>query len=264
MTHGFGVTTTQYLGIDRVGQPTLQIAAFAGRRFCLDNKPRVTCERGFLYVPEAIALNYDTTTKLCCHCKIEKPLSEYYKNKSTRDGYSYDCKHCHHFSRSSRQPRAKSLKGFTQLATGYIIHFWQKDGKQHREYEHRAVWRAHYGDIPTGYVVHHKDGNKTNNDISNLECIPKSECSALHSYKATRLIDMHCTHCGRKRIKANGLCRPCNNHLTKYGCLPSLEPKHKPTHCISCGREQIRAKGMCGSCYVMHRNRVNSAGMRLS
>lgn len=38
--------------------------------------------------------------------------------------------------------------------------------------EHRHVWMQHYGEIPKGYVIHHKDGNKMNNDISNLELKP--------------------------------------------------------------------------------------------
>jgi hypothetical protein len=39
---------------------------------------------------------------------------------------------------------------------------------------HRDVWAFHNGPIPDGHDVHHKDGNWDNNDISNLECLPKS------------------------------------------------------------------------------------------
>ena len=35
-------------------------------------------------------------------------------------------------------------------------------------FEHRRVWRKHYGPVPPGYFIHHIDGNKENNDISNL------------------------------------------------------------------------------------------------
>jgi hypothetical protein len=34
---------------------------------------------------------------------------------------------------------------------------------------HRYVWEKYNGEIPEGYVIHHKDRNKRNYDISNLE-----------------------------------------------------------------------------------------------
>ena len=33
---------------------------------------------------------------------------------------------------------------------------------------HRACWEAYYGSIPGLFPVHHTDGDKLNNDISNL------------------------------------------------------------------------------------------------
>jgi len=32
--------------------------------------------------------------KKCCKCKIEKDISNFSKNKSTKDGFSYECKSC--------------------------------------------------------------------------------------------------------------------------------------------------------------------------
>lgn len=42
--------------------------------------------------------------------------------------------------------------------------YFQHKGKR----LHRAVWEFHNGEIPKGYHVHHKDGDRSNNDISNL------------------------------------------------------------------------------------------------
>ena len=49
---------------------------------------------------------------------------------------------------------------------------------------HRAIWKFYNGDIPKGYQVHHKDENKDNNDISNLELLSASEHAKLHSRRA--------------------------------------------------------------------------------
>lgn len=46
--------------------------------------------------------------------------------------------------------------------------------------EHRLVWIKAYGEIPKGYVIHHIDGDKTNNSLDNLECLPLSEHSRIH------------------------------------------------------------------------------------
>lgn len=40
---------------------------------------------------------------------------------------------------------------------------------------HRKIWIATYGEIPEGYIVHHIDGNKLNNDIKNLCLMTRSE-----------------------------------------------------------------------------------------
>ena len=36
---------------------------------------------------------------------------------------------------------------------------------------HRYVWEFYNGEIPKGYHIHHKDEDKSNNKIENLECI---------------------------------------------------------------------------------------------
>lgn len=45
---------------------------------------------------------------------------------------------------------------------------------------HRYVWEFYNCKIPKGYHVHHIDGNKANNDISNLQLLKGTEHWALH------------------------------------------------------------------------------------
>lgn len=50
---------------------------------------------------------------------------------------------------------------------------------------HRYVWKFYNGEIPKGYDIHHKDDNRYNNDISNLECIEKVAHRKLHGRNLT-------------------------------------------------------------------------------
>lgn len=62
---------------------------------------------------------------------------------------------------------------------GYYIISSNEKGNA-RKMLHRLIYESNYGEIPDGYVVHHKDGNKTNNCIMNLELMEHGEHSAFH------------------------------------------------------------------------------------
>ena len=49
-----------------------------------------------------------------------------------------------------------------------------------KEYLHRLIWEYHNHKIPEGYVVHHKDFNKNNNKIANLELMSSADHKAYH------------------------------------------------------------------------------------
>lgn len=46
---------------------------------------------------------------------------------------------------------------------------------------HRYVWEKYNGKIPDNFQVHHKDHDKFNNDLSNLELMSKSEHMSHHA-----------------------------------------------------------------------------------
>ena len=80
-------------------------------------------------------------------------------------------------------------------AKGYI--------RVNAEMEHRRVWRKYHGPVPTGFFIHHIDGNKQNNDISNLTLIDALTHKRLHS--GCKLINDEwwkpCRKCGKlKRV----------------------------------------------------------------
>ena len=47
---------------------------------------------------------------------------------------------------------------------------------------HRDMWQREKGEIPDGYDIHHKDGNKTNNQVDNFECLLKADHTKKHSH----------------------------------------------------------------------------------
>lgn len=63
--------------------------------------------------------------------------------------------------------------------TGYYLST-TRIGKS-RKRLHVYVWEYYNGNIPRGYQIHHKDGNKGNNDIINLDCLSEHEHLSHHS-----------------------------------------------------------------------------------
>ena len=92
--------------------------------------------------------------------------------------------------------------------------------------EHVYVWEQHNGrDVPPGHDIHHRDGDKLNNDIGNLQLVTKLEHKRI--YSGCELRDGEwwkpCTICGElKPIDVEhwyispegwplyGRCRPCH------------------------------------------------------
>jgi len=62
-------------------------------------------------------------------------------------------------------------------------------GMNQRVYEygkkmiHRKIWEEHFGKIPVGYVIHHKNGDKKDNRIENLQCLTIKEHGFIHRKK---------------------------------------------------------------------------------
>lgn len=63
---------------------------------------------------------------------------------------------------------------------GYYQINSRKEGN-HSKLLHRLIYEDFYGEIPKGMHIHHKDGNRLNNDISNLELISPSNHHIFHN-----------------------------------------------------------------------------------
>lgn len=47
-------------------------------------------------------------------------------------------------------------------------------------YEHDLVWVTAHGPLPLGHLVHHKNGDKTDNRLENLEALTREEHGRHH------------------------------------------------------------------------------------
>lgn len=127
---------------------------------------------------------------------------------------------------------------------GYLRHERDSEGK--KRLEHRMVWERNYGKIPPAMQIHHIDGNKTNNIISNLQLVTPLEHKRLHS--GCKLINEEwykpCKVCGEfkkadsvnwhfARGWINGkVCKKCynkkQNNKYEQNKLRHEKPKTKP------------------------------------
>lgn len=92
--------------------------------------------------------------------------------------------------RANRVHPVQSFEGIRfQLnpKTGYYKRAWQAHDGTREVYMHRFVWVHFRGPIPDGFEIHHKDENKANNDISNLQMVTGPWHRSFHQSK--RLMD---------------------------------------------------------------------------
>lgn len=92
---------------------------------------------------------------------------------------------------------------------GYIINFSSSNGyptiyvNGKNVLLHRYVWEKYYGNIPEGFEIHHKDKNRKNYDISNLELIDVIEHHRQHAIDHRLGQDNK----GKRKDHVSGFCR---------------------------------------------------------
>lgn len=77
---------------------------------------------------------------------------------------------------------SKTIQKFNDESFYLCGPYYQHKGKR----LHRAVWEYHNGMIPKGYHVHHKNGDKSKNDIDNLELLKGTDHMSYHMSREER------------------------------------------------------------------------------
>lgn len=113
------------------------------------------------------------------------------------------------------------------------------NSERERRTLHRDVWEFHSGKtIPDGYVVHHIDFNRLNNDYSNLTVMERGEHGTFHR---------------RIRYKERGMTERERAHLTKITKDNNL-PRIKKV-CVKCGKDYLSARNTSMFCSEICKNR---------
>lgn len=109
---------------------------------------------------------------------------------------------------------------------------------------HRAVWEYYNGEIPNGFDIHHIDHDKSNNDISNLALLKRSEHQKVHATESTEESKE------KKRTNLAVNARPLANkwhrsengrewHKVHYEHMKDKMHKKVVCVCVYCGAEYV-------------------------
>lgn len=100
---------------------------------------------------------------------------------------------------------------------GYNRIYIYLNGKKKAVMEHRFVWENCYGrKVPAGYDIHHKDGNKLNNDIVNLELLDRKTHKRIHGncFNKQGIWYKKCSKCGETKSEHEFYKQGINNWLS--------------------------------------------------
>ena len=123
---------------------------------------------------------------------------------------------------------------------GYYERTAKGGGKRVSMRLHREIWRFAFGCVPDGHDVHHKDGDKGNNSLDNLELLSRPDHMRHHragmrvpnnDWVADDAGEKPCVDCGRAVIRLRGneaVCQKC-----QYRRADMRRTKTK--ECINCG-----------------------------
>lgn len=105
---------------------------------------------------------------------------------------------------------------------------------------HVYVWEFYNGPINEGYQIHHKDGDRGNNDIDNLQMLTKSDHMSLHGReRALRAYDWMIDNLLTNAVPASKEWHKSEEgrewHKEHYSKMSDKLHAYKEFECLNCG-----------------------------
>lgn len=108
------------------------------------------------------------------------------------------------------------------ISHGYVVLSSKKWGKNHGRYEHRVIVENHIGrKLKNSEIIHHKNGNKLDNRIENLEITTRSEHNRIHGSGKVLI----CQSCKKEKWYSVSLMKRMRDGGNDYFCR-SCSAKH--------------------------------------
>ena len=96
--------------------------------------------------------------KLCCRCKQEKPVEQFYANKRMKDGRNTFCVECHKADNKARKDKQRAIPEFRALESTYKKAYRKRTGDQHATY--MAQWREKHKERLNAYGKQYREKRK--------------------------------------------------------------------------------------------------------
>ena len=148
--------------------------------------------------------------------------------------------------------------------TGYYLSTKAIGGKRKRL--HRFIWEYYNSEIPAGYDIHHKNHNKEDNEIENLELILSKDHQKLHGKELTD--EQRRKKAENVVCKANPQAREWHRsekgrewHKQHYESMKSELHTVKEYTCQQCGKtykavENGQNRFCCNNCKAAYRRQA--------
>ena len=140
------------------------------------------------------------------------------------------------------------------ISHGYVVLTSKQWGDNQGRYEHRVLMENHLGrKLKRSEIVHHINGNTTDNAIDNLHIVTRQEHNRIHGDGKL----LKCAKCGKEKWYDQANLIRLRNSGDDYRCRScALKYPYKKI-CKRCGGEFV---GMmqaqyCGNCTKKHKKR---------